>query len=606
MVKMEELIRLILHGFDIYKNYAKSEQDAYALIRRTNEEPGNNQYIFTGSFAEGYPDVVRSDIDIMLLLNADEVLTTAWQEKTFIHTRDAPAHLKVVIPETSVPLFAKSFPYLSTFYSLIQKENGESYLSAVKARQLNQNDFLPEGLKIQKPSAPWHSDSNETTSPSYCLQSRSEKLVTCDRVVAIKCEGWPKISKEWATRTPRNWPARDLVDKVYSSGFALVGKPASASGDVSREWRLSFSIAEMTLIRNFNDCQSKVYYLIRSIYVQYLKEKVSGILSSYNLKTIMFWILEEKPSTYWSTEGIPKIILDIFQKLNSSLKSRFCPHYFLPAHNLLYKVADTDILRAAREVDVILTNTEDILVDISNNGYLGLLPRFGLLIVQTKTLLTNELLKLPSIEAHLLLTSGSEEGIQQSKNIETKCLHRVLNDVATELKRTPDLQLYLDVYLPLTAHGFHLAMAIKQDQAKISIDKAVLSRIHESFLHADVQDMNSCILFWIKVLSVALKDIIAGKKHVLIQHFQRMTSLCDEIDASAPEVKIFLTLSSRAADVLNGARNNLELVDFSVVLANLEESLILYGNNVINFDVDNVKEATVFLLAGASYQMMRK
>ena len=607
MKKMEELIRMMLHGFDIYKRYAKSEQDANAIIHRMNEEPGTNEYIFTGSFAEGYPDVVRSDIDIMLFLNADEVLTAEWQEKTFVHIPDAPAHLKVIIPEPYVPSFAKSFPHLSNFYSLVQKENGESFLSALKARQLNQNDFLPECLNVQKPSAPWDSGNNEIASPSYCLQSPTEKLVTCDRVVAIKCEGWPKISKEWATRMSRHWPARDLVDKVYSGGFALVGKPASASGDVNKEWRLSFSIAEMTLIRSFNDCQSKVYYLIRSIYVHYLKAKASGILSSYNLKTTMFWMLEEKPSRYWSTERIPEIILDIFQKLKDSLKSRVCPHYFLPAHNLLYKIEDTNILRAAREVEHILTNTDNILIEISSGGYLGLLPRFGLLIVQRKTLLTNELSKLPLEEAHLLLTSGSEEGIQRSKQIEAKCLCRVLDDAAAEIKRTPDLQLYLDVNLPLISRGFQLAMAIKQDQAKISIDETVLSSIDESFLAADIHDMNNCISFWIKVLSVALKGIIAGKKHILIQHFNSMTSLCDDADATSPELRSFITLSSRAGGILNGARNNLELIDFSEALDNLEGNLTFNGDDEVEFDVKNVKEATVFLLAGASYyQMMRK
>jgi len=603
---MEELIRLMLHGFDIYKRYAQSEQDANALIRRMHEEPGNTEYIFTGSFAEGYPDVVRSDIDIMLFLNADEMLTAEWQEKTFVHICDAPAHLKVIIKEPSIASFAKSFPYLSNFYSLIQKENGESFLSALKARELNQNDFLPESLNVQKPSAPWDSGNNEITSPSYCLQSQTEKLVTCDRVVAIKCEGWPKISKEWATRMRRNWPPRNLVDKVYSGGFALVGKPSSASGDVHKEWRLSFSTAEMTLIQSFNDCQSKVYYLLRSIYVQYLKEKASGILSSYNLKTTILWMLEEKPSRYWSTERIPEIILDIFQKLKDSLKSRFCPHYFLPAHNLLYKVADADISRAAREVEFILTNTEKILIEISNNGYLGLLPRFGLLVVQRKTLLTNELLKLPLNEAHLLLTSGSEEGIQRSKQIEAKCLYRVLNDVAAEIKRTPDLPLYLDVYLPLIWRGFQLGKAIKQDQANISIDETVLSRIDESFLAADVHDMNNCISFWIKVLSVALKDIITGKKHVLIHQFKRMNNLCNDADATSPELKSFITLYSRAGGILNGARNNLELIDFSMALDNLEENLTFNGDDDLNFDVNNFREQTVFLLAGASYQMMHR
>ena len=610
---MEEQVQMALYGFPIHSSYSQSEKAAHAVISRQHKTPGGQLYLLTGSFAEGFPDAVKSDTDFMIVLNPDEILTSEWQQRLFLPLEHAPAHLKVIIPKKYITSFKEKFQTISKFYSLLEaSEDNALYISAEKVRKLNRTDFMPEGMNVEPPSAAWASTSNEKTSPAHCLQSLDAKFATSDRVAALQCEGWPAIAKEWVTRKPRYWPDEALVNKISTGCFAIVAKPSSDSGDVKKEWRLSFSMAEIQMLQCLNQCQKKVYYLLRSVYVAYLKERVQGALTSYNIKTIMFWMTEEKPPTYWSEEHIPEIFIEVFQKLHQSLKDRSCPHYFLPKHNLLYKITDVMIERAVKEIEILLRDPEQVLIDISNTGYLGLLPRFEFMTVETKTRVTNELLKLPQNQSYLALTSQSEEMMKQSKAVEEQCLIRVLTDTVNAIKAVPGGAPLIDVNLPLIYGGYHFALAIRKKDSKILIDKEKLSSIDPNFMNIYVEDFNRCIVFWVELLKLALTDITQGKEHVYIHHFNKAIMLIKvsatsvEEASKLPELQSFHILCSVSAGFLSSVDMDLSQIDFPTVLAALDESLMSPEEEKFDkFDVSNFSEPALFSLIGGTYQMAK-
>ena len=140
--------------------------------------------------------------------------------------------------------------------------------------------------------------------------------------------GWPIEASEWITRQPRNWPTTDLVETISTSGFMIVPKPSDMSGDTTKVWRLSFSEPEAKLFDSLSESQAKVYYLLRSLYVRHLEGRLQGALTSYHLKTVMFWMLEEVEYSVWFEEGTLEMYFRVLRKLLLFTKDGFCPHYF--------------------------------------------------------------------------------------------------------------------------------------------------------------------------------------------------------------------------------------------------------------------------------------
>ena len=70
-----------------------------------------------------------------------------------------------------------------------------------------------------------------------------------DCVYALKGKSWPECAREWLSRRREyGWPSSELIDKCKYMGFLLVpiGHPLSEEKD--KQYRLSFSIQERTLV----------------------------------------------------------------------------------------------------------------------------------------------------------------------------------------------------------------------------------------------------------------------------------------------------------------------------------------------------------------------
>ena len=195
-------------------------------------------------------------------------------------------------------------------------------------------------------SSPWRKSEKTETSriqgPSvevwteYADTSESGR----DNVPSILCKFWPTSAAEWKDR-PRHygWPTQQ--DKEYIEQFGChlvpVGHPLSARK--SLEWRLSFSIAERTLVWSFNHTQIQCYAVMKVILKEYVKtkcaEKHKSVLCSYFIKTFLFWQFEKIERSFWQIANLSGCIMYLFHEFVSCIRTGVLRHYFVPRFNLL-------------------------------------------------------------------------------------------------------------------------------------------------------------------------------------------------------------------------------------------------------------------------------
>ena len=122
----------------------------------------------------------------------------------------------------------------------------------------------------------------------------------------------------------------------------MMPKAHPNSDDPGFEWRVSFSLVEKRIL-------AKIHYLFRKVYL--ICKKITVIeewkkqydFSSYILKTVFLWILEEKwrePETF-TEDNILSMIVEIFSYLKRYLEKDNIPNYFIPEMNILEQFSQT-------------------------------------------------------------------------------------------------------------------------------------------------------------------------------------------------------------------------------------------------------------------------
>jgi len=108
-----------------------------------------------------------------------------------------------------------------------------------------------------------------------------------------------------------------------------------------RQWRLSFSRAEIVLINSWVPVQQIVYHMLRYfIKTERLTDCAdnsgAGTLSNYHIKTLMLWACELKPRCWWVQNlNLVRICAELLNTLSVWLTDTRCPHYFISNCNLL-------------------------------------------------------------------------------------------------------------------------------------------------------------------------------------------------------------------------------------------------------------------------------
>ena len=238
---------------------------------------------------------------------------------------------------------------------------------------------LHDSVQIEKEKTSRNPDSVE------CAGTETLDLGNIDCVFAIPFWGWPKIAKSWLLRQ-RHWPEPKIVLMCATRGYHLIPK---ALVDTDVEWRYSFSVAETILMHSMSDNQWKCYYICKSLLS---KNIVSHALTTYHLKTVLFWKCESLPSFMWN-QNLGKAVVSIIDDLIHAFASQHLPHYFIQEQNLLQKLpleAVKGVVKELLHLREKLTSKLEIgnsekstLYDgifVSAHFWLWILYRFGILI----------------------------------------------------------------------------------------------------------------------------------------------------------------------------------------------------------------------------------
>ena len=184
-----------------------------------------------------------------------------------------------------------------------------------------------------------------------------------DMALCLSFPHWPTVVNDWITRyRPSGWPGLELVTSIVKEGCALV--PVSPiRSQTGLEWRISFSLCEKKLAQSLSDYQKECFLIVKGIWRHFLKHPSKRGLQSYHLKTAMFWVCEEVPSTDWRRDKIGVGVLRVLQKLYCFLVNMSCPNYFIPENNLFQDFEEDVLMATLQRVSIAIASRQQIWYD---------------------------------------------------------------------------------------------------------------------------------------------------------------------------------------------------------------------------------------------------
>ena len=280
-----------------------------------------------GSKCDGY-NSNDSDVDLMFVLNKCVVDASHEERNTssclLAVTSPRSSYVQIHVGE----LFASAdIPLDSTLINYNHRMLLSSYLFKLKYYA----NILADG-------------SEDIAGPSYVDNFAA---YSNDNVLAFRCESWPKIANEWTHRRRKySWPKPTLVTFITSKGCHYVPVGEYNSPYYHLEWRLSFVLSECVLVRSFNHVQFKVYCLLKLLKMllqSAYKHPISqeSLITSYHMKTIIFFCIENSPMSFWSNGNIVLCFRMCLVYLRNAVASNYLPHYILPQCNLFKKLSET-------------------------------------------------------------------------------------------------------------------------------------------------------------------------------------------------------------------------------------------------------------------------
>ncbi|XP_063418464.1 uncharacterized protein LOC134701268 [Mytilus trossulus] len=308
--------------------------------------------IQSGSKAEGL-DLKSSDLDLMSITP----LLKVYQSEPEVDLDGLTVPLIMNTEETQ-PCFTqlRLLDHHQVFTNMWQK-NHLGYMLSSEQYKLFYLSLVPGSWKIHGP----------------CLSDMQGRM---DLAFCLKCDRWIFQAEPWVSRARTTWPSSDIISKIISYGVLFVPIGIKGSVNENLEWRISFSIAEKFLIYSFSHVQLLCYAMLKVLVKEILEkhEDLKGLLCSYFLKTLMFWISEETDPNLWRPDNIIHCFNACVQRLLYCVRYTTLSHYFIPANNLLFNSVMnreklTTILEKLYECGIYCFAYSDTLKDYKRQSY---------------------------------------------------------------------------------------------------------------------------------------------------------------------------------------------------------------------------------------------
>ena len=282
-------------------------------------------YIF-GSCAEGTRTVgLHSDIDFLVCLDKEQI----FQSKSDI-SKDLVCSFLMVRDKHTKPGYTK-LQYV--VYGELQTVSDVPEELILKG--MNNTDFDCNGRVVRCTNPKQILSNSSIHGPAESTEGTG-RFVDCDLVQALRVHEWPIDANVWLQRKRKyNWPSLDMIQHMKTLGFFLVsvGHPESNEKDI--EWRISLSLQERFLMFSLNPTQFKCYVLLKLVKKDVINKLMGEeSLSSYHLKTCLFYMLENTPSELWIPENLLACMEGCLEYILSWVRRGVCPNYFIPSENM--------------------------------------------------------------------------------------------------------------------------------------------------------------------------------------------------------------------------------------------------------------------------------
>ena len=161
-------------------------------------------------------------------------------------------------------------------------------------------------------------------------------LIGYDHAYGFFCGFWPPPAFSWIGRC-HSWPSKDVLIEIIQYGCHFVAIGNKAGNQENNEWRISFSHAESKLVYSMNHTQFLTYGLLKL----FLKESINKeleedekVLSSYHMKTAIFWAIQQKLISDWCPQNLLTCFWVCFKILIKWVYEGCCPNFFIPENNM--------------------------------------------------------------------------------------------------------------------------------------------------------------------------------------------------------------------------------------------------------------------------------
>jgi len=294
----------------------------------------------TGSAAEFYIEPILphlGDIDVMFHLNTELAIPRGHPPPTqlpaefnnYVQVHEIIDRIPSII-DSHLP----GYVYLELRYLLTECSDDDKYNAVEYDRgQYASNQRSSSVGEIHGPALTFGPQNDPTVSP-------------IDHVRCVRCLVWPPQAADWPTRH-RNygWPDSATLDRVVSNGCDVVRVAHRQCRQHEwmgkRQWRLSFSRAEIVLINSWMPVQQIVYHMLRYFIkterlIDCADNSGAGTLSNYHIKTLMLWACELKSTSLWTDDvNLVRMCVQLLHTLDKWLNDRRCQHYFINNCNLI-------------------------------------------------------------------------------------------------------------------------------------------------------------------------------------------------------------------------------------------------------------------------------
>ncbi|VDI66293.1 Hypothetical predicted protein [Mytilus galloprovincialis] len=283
------------------------------LMNASKDQYGSSKFstqITSGSFGEGL-ELQGSDSDMMFVFRDIEVTD---QKK--LHAVHSAIYFFSVTDDVK-----PGYAYLRLIKGntlrnvlLCRGFEGQLYLSSTAMKQC----FMNEVLTVVH--GPCVSDKEGIFDFAHCLHSKA----------------WIFTASKWVSRSKNTWPTSEVKQRVIDHGVLFV--PIGSGGNLNEElkWRISFSVGEKFLIYSFTHTQLLCYSLMKVLLTDVIRKSpgCKDLLCSYFIKTILFWLSEELPTSMWKKDDLIPCFMKCVKRLVFCVEYSICPHYFIPENNL--------------------------------------------------------------------------------------------------------------------------------------------------------------------------------------------------------------------------------------------------------------------------------